>query len=448
MAISVNINASTVGASIMNAADPSAVSWIRVNANNTITYLSANNTLNAILPTQSAGTTNLVLKSDGANTSWAAPFTLTTTGTSGAATFVAGTLNIPQYQAAGSYLVPADIGVTVQGYSANTTLLGNSVTGSGSIVLATSPTIATSLTLDYATASTVVYLNASKQLISLANGSGVLTNDGAGVLTWAAVSGGAALSAITAATGTNTINNVNYAQVWGWNSLTTEIGLTLSSSSVSTGSIVKIISTSTVGNASKGLEVNISGANSTSAKTNYGVYSSITNTGTTSVNVGGYFAASGGASNYGLQVATGHLIIGAIGSTTYSTNRNIYCDGDIYALNDSGYRFSVDYSGGNTRISASNSDIQLIPSNNKALIINPGTERFRVAATTGNISIGVGASPSAALHIKAGTASAGTAPLKLTAGTNLTTPENGAIEFDGTNIYITVGGVRKTFTIV
>jgi len=45
MAISVNINASTVGASIMNAADPSAISWIRVNADNTITYRTAAQTL-------------------------------------------------------------------------------------------------------------------------------------------------------------------------------------------------------------------------------------------------------------------------------------------------------------------------------------------------------------------------------------------------------------------
>jgi hypothetical protein len=53
------------------------------------------------------------------------------------------------------------------------------------------------------------------------------------------------------------------------------------------------------------------------------------------------------------------------------------------------------------------------------------------------------------LHIsKAGTATAGTAPLKLTSGTNLTTPENGAFEFDGTNLYFTVGGVRKTVTLI
>lgn len=52
------------------------------------------------------------------------------------------------------------------------------------------------------------------------------------------------------------------------------------------------------------------------------------------------------------------------------------------------------------------------------------------------------------ITIAAGTATANTAPLKLTSGTNLTTPEDGAFEFDGTNLYFTVGGVRKTVTLV
>lgn len=53
-----------------------------------------------------------------------------------------------------------------------------------------------------------------------------------------------------------------------------------------------------------------------------------------------------------------------------------------------------------------------------------------------NLGVGVTA-PSAALTIKAGTATAGTAPLKFTAGTNLTTPETGAVEFNGDNLFIT-----------
>jgi hypothetical protein len=58
-----------------------------------------------------------------------------------------------------------------------------------------------------------------------------------------------------------------------------------------------------------------------------------------------------------------------------------------------------------------------------------------------NLSVGV-TSRTAALHLKAGSATANTAPLKFTSGTLLTTPENGAMEFDGTHVYITAGGTR------
>jgi hypothetical protein len=50
--------------------------------------------------------------------------------------------------------------------------------------------------------------------------------------------------------------------------------------------------------------------------------------------------------------------------------------------------------------------------------------------------------PTAKLHIAAGSASAGTAPIKLTSGTLMTTPEDGAIEFDGSELYITISGTR------
>jgi hypothetical protein len=44
----------------------------------------------------------------------------------------------------------------------------------------------------------------------------------------------------------------------------------------------------------------------------------------------------------------------------------------------------------------------------------------------------------------ASTGAANTAPLKLKSGTNLTTPEAGAVEFDGTNYYVTSGSTRYT----
>jgi hypothetical protein len=59
----------------------------------------------------------------------------------------------------------------------------------------------------------------------------------------------------------------------------------------------------------------------------------------------------------------------------------------------------------------------------------------------GKVGLGV-TSPTSYLHIKAGTATANTAPIKIDAGTNLTTPEDGAIEYDGTHYYATVGSTR------
>lgn len=53
--------------------------------------------------------------------------------------------------------------------------------------------------------------------------------------------------------------------------------------------------------------------------------------------------------------------------------------------------------------------------------------------------------PTHRVHIAAGTATV--APIVMTPGVVLTTPVNGALETDGTNLYFTVGGVRKTVTL-
>lgn len=52
--------------------------------------------------------------------------------------------------------------------------------------------------------------------------------------------------------------------------------------------------------------------------------------------------------------------------------------------------------------------------------------------------------PTARLHIAAGTATASTAPLKFTSGTNLTTAEAGAMEFNGTNLFFSPSTTRHT----
>lgn len=63
---------------------------------------------------------------------------------------------------------------------------------------------------------------------------------------------------------------------------------------------------------------------------------------------------------------------------------------------------------------------------------------------TANVGIGLATTlPTARLQIAAGTATAGSAPLKFTSGTNLTVVENGATEFNGTNLFFTPSTVRN-----
>ena len=66
----------------------------------------------------------------------------------------------------------------------------------------------------------------------------------------------------------------------------------------------------------------------------------------------------------------------------------------------------------------------------------------------GNIGVGSGKSePRAAIEIAPSDGSAWSAPLRFNAGVNLATPVNGTFEFDGTNLYFTIGGVRRTVTL-
>lgn len=70
-----------------------------------------------------------------------------------------------------------------------------------------------------------------------------------------------------------------------------------------------------------------------------------------------------------------------------------------------------------------------------------------MAMYSNGIYVGGIAAPTAKVHLAAGTATASTAPLKFTSGTNLATPEAGAFEFDGTNFYATPASTRGTIAL-
>ena len=115
---------------------------------------------------------------------------------------------------------------------------------------------------------------------------------------------------------------------------------------------------------------------------------------------------------------------GTIGSTTPNT-------GAFTTL-------SAAYSGASTALTINQSGAGWL-----ADIQKSGAPKFMID-NSGNVGIGT-TSPTATLHLKAGTADASTAPLKFTSGTNLTSPEAGAMEFAGTNLYFTPSASRKTF---
>jgi len=74
---------------------------------------------------------------------------------------------------------------------------------------------------------------------------------------------------------------------------------------------------------------------------------------------------------------------------------------------------------------------------------------YAVLSTAGRMYVGGSTTPTAVLHLAAGTATANTAPIKLTSGTLLATPEAGAIEFltDKAYLTITTGAAREEITL-
>lgn len=68
-----------------------------------------------------------------------------------------------------------------------------------------------------------------------------------------------------------------------------------------------------------------------------------------------------------------------------------------------------------------------------------GNSVIKDNGTTLDLSVptGIGVTPTAILHLKAGTASANTAPLKFNSGSLMTSPEAGAVEYAGDNLRIT-----------
>ena len=107
--------------------------------------------------------------------------------------------------------------------------------------------------------------------------------------------------------------------------------MSLSVDGLTTGTGLDIASTATTGGASgnsKLINLSRSGANANASHTAYGLYSDVTNTGTTSTNVALYASASGATTNYAiLAEGTNNATVSA-----FISNSSVNSDADVLAL--------------------------------------------------------------------------------------------------------------------
>lgn len=115
-----------------------------------------------------------------------------------------------------------------------------------------------------------------------------------------------AISSLTAAAATNSIDNTNYQQEWSWNSLTNNTGLSLVSNSTTAASNNQVL-----------FESHVFGANSTSTQTTKSAWVINNHTGTSSTNIALQLEARSGTNNYALIVPASNGSVG-IGTLTPS----------------------------------------------------------------------------------------------------------------------------------
>lgn len=131
-------------------------------------------------------------------------------------------------------------------------------------------------------------------------------------------------------------------------------------------------------------------------------------------------------------------------STNNSTDSTLYGN---FGMNSSGWAGTL----GTTSLNAPN--VTYLSSTGADLVIGTTTShhiRFVVGGgadiitidTNGDVGFSV-QDPTAQLHIGPGSATAGTAPLKFSSGTKLSTPEVGCFEFDGKTPYFTHESVNR-----
>lgn len=411
--------------------------------------------------------------------------TLTTNGTSGAATLVGSTLNIPQYPSNAITSLNSQTGAT-QTFSTGTTgtdFTISSVSNDHKFSFPDASASARGLltSTDWST------FNSKEPALTKGN----LTETTSSVLTITGGTGAVIGSGLTIAVTRSTASTDGYLKAsdfttfaakqdaltlttTGTSGAATLVGSTLNIPQYSGGSggITSLNaltgSTQTFATGTTGTDFGISSSGTThtfnipSASTsNRGLVTTSTQT------FGGAKTIDSGSTATPLTITTTNTsnTVGAFQITANSGTRGMISSTNgqsqytarVSNFADRELRFQV-FSDGNCYFGMASTSGNISPdliirSSADSPSTNGGSIRFslvgtnKAAITTNGIAIGSQAgalSANAYLHLMAGTAAANTAPLRFTSGTNLTTPVSGAVEFNGTNLFFTPSTTRQT----
>lgn len=220
---------------------------------------------------------------------------------------------------------------------------------------------------------------------------------------------------------------ITFAQTAGQGSFTAGNGITITGTSIAIDTSVTVDKTTPQTLSSKTFVAPVLGTPASGTVTNL--------TGTASININGTVGAT--------TPSTGVFTTGII-----NTNLQINFTGRSETLAVKGSASVATALFATTGLSAGTSNgVEIVAGTNSSdyalNVFSQVSSQLFLVRGDGNVGIGT-TSPSAKLTIAAGSATAGTAPLKLTSGTNLTTTEAGAIEYDGSHLYFTAtnGGTR------
>jgi hypothetical protein len=128
----------------------------------------------------------------------------------------------------------------------------------------------------------------------------------------------------------------------------------------------------------------------------------------------------------------------------------------LYSLTSNSYNTGIGYYAGynaNQKADAANSmalGANTFTTRSNQVVIGDASvveTQLRTGVYIGSTSTTAHTQPTARLHIAAGSATASTAPIKLTSGSLMTATEDGTFEYDGTNLYFSIGATRRTITV-